>query len=160
MGEEYAADGSGNQNDLSRYRTPGTHRSANQAWGYSVDDVGKGYQVDTDQLNAIASAMEQDLRELETALNKVTSMAPITTQHVSWSRGGTEFTGLAQKAMEGFGQYYQELQTGYRTVIYKLYKQAGNYRKAEEYSTATAASAYTGSASPSQGPTTDTTGRF
>ena len=157
---DYAADGSSNQNDLSRYNSPGTHRSANRPWSYSVDDVGTGYRVDTDRLNAIAVAMEQDLRELKTALNGVTSMAPITTQHVSWSRGGTEFAGLAQKAMEGFTQYYQELQTGYRTVIYKLYRQAGNYRKAEEYSTATAASAYTGSASPSQGPTTDTTGRF
>ncbi|HEU5156802.1 MAG TPA: hypothetical protein VFU43_07375 [Streptosporangiaceae bacterium] len=157
---DYAADGSGNQNDLSRYNTPGTHRSANRAWGYSADDVGRGYRVDTDQLNTIAAALEQDLRELETALNRVTSMAPITTQHVSWSRGGTEFAGLAQTAMEGFSQYYQELQTGYRTVIYKLYKSAGNYRKAEEYNTSAAASAYTGSASPGQGPTTDSTGRF
>jgi hypothetical protein len=156
---DYAADGSGHQNDLSRYHSPGRHAAANRTWSYSADK-GDGYRVHAGQLEQIASAMEQDLRELQRALQKVTESAPITTRHVGMTAAGTEFISLAQNAMNGFSQYYNELQIGYRTVISNLYRSAGNYKKAEEYSTSAVASADVGSASPGRGPTTGSTGSF
>jgi hypothetical protein len=156
---DYATDGSGHQNDYSRYHAPGRHNAANQTWGYSSAEHG-GYRVDTDQLNAIAQAMEHDLKDLQTALQKVTSKEPVTTQHLGRSRAGQAFAEMANTAMTGFSQYYNELQIGYRTVISNLYRTAGNYKKAEEYSTSSVASADGGSTSPGQTPTTSSTGSF
>jgi hypothetical protein len=158
MGEDYAADGSGHQNDLSRYRTPGTHASANRSWGFNS---GKDYMVDTDQLKTIAAAMERDLEELETVLRRVSRQDPITTEHVGSSRAGQEFAGLAARAKTIFDQKYQELQEGYRGVIARLYESAGDHQKAEEYTTAAALSVDQGTASAGRpGPTTDSTGQF
>lgn len=154
---DYADDGSGHQNDLGRYRTPGQHASANRTWGYSTD---KDYMVDTDQLKSLAATIEQDLHELKSGLQKVTSAASITTQHVGWSDAGKEFVQLAEHAKTGFSQYYKELLDGYRTVIGNLYSSAGDHKKAEEYTTSAVMSVDVGSTSPGQGPTTDSTGRF
>ncbi len=157
MGDDYAADGSGHQNDLSRYRTPGRHGSANRTWSYNS---GKDYMVDTDQLKTIAAAMARDLQELETALQQISAKGPITTAHVGSSRAGQEFAGLAARAKTIFDQKYQELQEGYRAVIARLYESAGDHQKAEEYTTAAALSVDQGTASPGHGPTTDSTGHF
>jgi hypothetical protein len=156
--DEHAADGSGHSNDLPNYRVPGGDiNPANRTWGYSA---GKEYSVHTDQLENIARDLERDLEELQRALQGVTSMLPISTQHVGTSRGGTSIVQLAQRAQQGFGQYYEELQNAYRSVIFKLYKSAGNYRKAEEYSTDAVLSVNTGSVSPSPTPTIDSTGSW
>ena len=157
MGDDYAADGSGHENDFSRYHAPGTHASANRTWSYSVDDE---YRVHTQQLETIAAALEQDLTELQSALQRVTSLPPITTQHVTMSRAGMEFASLADTAMTGFTQYYEELQAGYRAVIRRLYKSAGNYQKAEEYTESSVMSVDTGSPPPGNGPTTGSVRRF
>jgi hypothetical protein len=157
MGDDYAADGSGHQNDLSRYRTPGQHASANRTWSYSS---GKDYEVDTDQLKTIAAAMARDLEDLENALRTISTEGPITTQHVGSSRAGQEFAGLAARAKTIFDEKYQELQEGYRGVIARLYESAGDHKMAEEYTTAAALSVDQGSASPGHGATTDSTGHF
>jgi hypothetical protein len=158
MGDDYAADGSGNSNDLTNYRPAGNQNPANRAWSYSA---GEEYRVHTDQLKNIARALEQDLRDLETALRPLASMLPISTQHVGTSRGGTNFVQMAQRAQQGFSQYYEELQAGYRSVIAKLYKSAGDYRKAEEYSESAVLSVETGSVSPSSPtPTINSTGSW
>lgn len=156
MGDDYAADGSGHQNDLSHYR-PGRHTSANRSWGYSS---GKDYMVDTEQLKTIATALARDLHELETTLRNVTAAGPITTQHVGSSQAGQQFAGLTERARAIFDQKYQELQEGYRGVIARLYKAAGDHEEAEKYTTAAALSANQGTTSPGHGPTTDSTGRF
>src|SRR4051794_9953635 len=111
---DYAADGSGHQNDLGRYRAPGQHASANRAWSYST---GKDHMVDTDELKSLAAALEGDLNELQAALEKVSSSSPITTEHVGASDAGKQFVQLAEHAKTGFSQYYRELQDGYRAVI-------------------------------------------
>ena len=154
---DYATDGSGHQNDLPRYRAPGQHAPPNRTWGYST---GKDYMVDTDQLKILAGALEQDLHELESALQNVASTGPITTQHVGWSDAGQEFAQLAAHAKQGFSQYYRELTDGYRAVIGNLYRSAGDHKKADEFTVHAAMSVDTGSTSPGQGPTTGSTDRF
>ena len=155
--DEYSADGSGHENDYERYRLPGLHAPADGTWSYSS---GNDYEVETDQLKAIARAMEGDLQVLQVALQKVISAAPITTQHVGWSDAGKEFVSLAETAKSGFSQYYRELLLGYRTVIGNLYKSAGDHKKAEEYTVHGVMSADVGSTSPGQGPTTDSSDLF
>lgn len=155
---DYADDGSGHSNDLSNYHVPGLPPPANRTWGYNA---GKEYRIHTDELESLAKALAHDLEDLQKALRSLASMLPITTQHVGMSRGGTNFAALAQRAQQGFNQCYEDLQTGYQAVIFKLYRSAGNYREAEKYSTSAVLSADTGSTSSSPTPTTtDSTQRW
>jgi hypothetical protein len=131
---EHAKDGPAHSEGLTRYLASGDDDSVNGKWHYHADDVsGKGYDVDATRLEKIAASMEDDLRDLETALGKFAAMTPLTTEHVGQTEAGREFVRLAATAHQGFAAYYRELQDAYRLVITNLYRSAGEYKKAEAH---------------------------
>jgi hypothetical protein len=135
--EHYEDDGSSKKNDFSGYKEHKNYDSpGDRPWRYVAHrEPSGGYSVYTDRLYQIAKHMEDDLKDLEKELNKVISAGPITEANVGETLAGKGFVELVKNAHDGFTQYYHELQNGYRTVISNLYKSAGEYKKAEEYST-------------------------
>jgi hypothetical protein len=142
----YHDDGSGRANDYSSYHAPGQWAQPDSGW--KSYDQGKNVGVDRDKLEQIAKNLEDDLNKLKPKLDDVTNKAnSFTVQHLGGSQTAGELYSAAQRAYQGFTQYYGEIEAAYKGIIENLRRAAKGYADTEDANTTDARSAYSGSTS-------------
>jgi hypothetical protein len=123
----------------------------NDKWGH---EASKGYHMTPEDLRTLATAMERDMGELQSVVNsnRADMAATGAVGKDDWP-AAHDFTKLASKAQNDFGEFYSLLITTYQDVIRRLRTTANNGEKGEHdtHKAVTAQQTSTSSGTPSTG---------
>ncbi|TQM67200.1 hypothetical protein FHX41_0805 [Actinomadura hallensis] len=109
----------------------------------------EGYEVDPDELRALASSMQYKMQIWKRKLDKVATIS-VSQADLGNIQGSEEFVGVVNASKAGFQEYIGAIQTAYNGVIERLKATADQYENAHSKTQSTV-----GGVDPSAGPVPD-----